>query len=147
MKISLLVGKVIGSVRTFGCEPVHPAWVDERTAPIATSVAFIELQDGTVLKVCPCEVPKEGRYPALGLVLEECTRDSMRAPLLSGSWQDAEPLNAIETVLPLIVASIAESDPLGEGAVSELRFLAGRRELIFRHIMPPMTLGIEVRSK
>jgi hypothetical protein len=49
-------------------------------------------------------------------------------------------------ILPFEIVSAEESDPLVDRGAIEFRF-GGRNGdlLILRHIMPPMTLGIEVR--
>jgi hypothetical protein len=148
METSSLVGKVIQEVWAHTPTPVSPAWVSEITTPIATCVAFIELGDGGLIRVYPCEVHMEGqRYPSLGLKLQSCTRDSMGVVELNGQQREAQAVAELKGVLPLVVSSTEESDPLGEGVVSEIKLSGdGSRFVLFRHIMPPMTLGISVSS-
>ncbi len=48
-------------------------------------------------------------------------------------------------LLPFTVSQFQKSDPLGEGAISEIMlFGSDGSQLLFRHLMPPMTLGIEI---
>lgn len=54
------------------------------------------------------------------------------------------PLADATGLLPFLVAQVLESDPLGEGALSEIVLVGPLGRLLFRHIMPPMSLGIEV---
>jgi len=52
-------------------------------------------------------------------------------------------LPAASAVLPFVVHSFAEADPMGEGVVSEVVATDARgRTILFRHIFPPMTLGL-----
>jgi len=46
--------------------------------------------------------------------------------------------------MPFHVSQVLESDPLEEGAISEILLVGPLGQLLFRHIMPPMSLGIEV---
>ena len=144
MKTSTLIGKIIQAVWSYPCDPVHLAWVNELTMPIATSEAFLELSSGELIRVSPCEVKMdEKQYPSLGLELESCTFESTRVVLSSGKVFNVEPLSAAAGMLPFTVADVQESDPLGEGAISQLCFTGDySQSLTFRHTMPPMTLGI-----
>jgi hypothetical protein len=148
MESSSLIGKVIQEVWTHTPGQVHPAWVSELTTPIAIWVAFIELGDGELISVYPCEVRVENqKYPSLGLTLQSCTRDSMRVVGPNGQPREPQPLAELTNVLPLAVLSAEESDPLGEGVVSEIKLAGeGARFVLFRHILPPMTLGISISS-
>ena len=140
-----LTNKTIGEVLTPLCEPVHPAWVDERTTPLATSMAVLRLADGELVMLAPCEVQREGeRYPSLGLSVEECDPGALQW-VRNGKTYSMNPLVAAAELLPLLVSRVEESDPLGEGAISEiLLFGSNGSRLLFRHIMPPMTLGIDL---
>jgi len=144
MNISLLSNKTIRALHTFACEPVHPAWVNELTTPFATSIAILELSDGELVSVAPCEIDLDpGQYPSLGLVLEQCDRTALRWDTKSGETLFAQPLAAASTLLPFTSLRVETSDPLREGNVSEIRLIGQQQEqLVFRHIMPPMTLGI-----
>jgi hypothetical protein len=144
---SSLVGSIIQAIDTFACEPVHTAWVDANTTPIATSMAVVQLADGRLLLLAPQEVEFEpGKYPALGLGISECGPDARQWHSPSGKTYVMEPLAPVASLLPFAVESVTESDPLGEGPVSELAFVSpAGTSVIFRHIMPPMTLGIDFR--
>lgn len=121
MDTSSLIGKIIQSVWTYPCEPVHVAWLNELTTKIATSSAFLELAGGELIQVAPCEVGLSGeRYPSLGLALEFCSRESARVVHPSGKVLDIEPLTEAGVVLPLLVVRVEQSDPLQEGAVSQV---------------------------
>ena len=144
MDASSLIGKVVREVWTHGCGPVHQAWRSELTTPFATWVAYLELDGGQFICVSPCEVAiHEGNYPSLGLKLDPCNAGSMHRVLPTGEHLKANPLLEIKDFLPLWVASTEETDPLCEGAVSEIKLIGRNSEFVlFRHIMPPMTLGI-----
>lgn len=146
MDTSSLAGTTIEAIHTFACEPVHPAWIDENTTPIATAMAVLELSTGRLLRIAPCEVALDpGQYPALGLEVTECDATALQWQAPSGKSYTMQPLGAEAASLPFTVQSVAESDPLGEGTVSEVSFSGiGGSRLVFRHIMPPMTLGIAV---
>jgi hypothetical protein len=143
---SLFAGKTIELIHTFACEQVHPAWVDEFTTPIATSMAVLQLSCGRLLLLSPCEVELDpDRYPALGLEVTECDSSALQWQEPSGDIYRMSALEAADELLPFAVESIVRADPLGGGAVSELAFVsANGRHILFRHIMPPMTLGIDL---
>ena len=95
--------------------------------------------------VGPCEVTLEGeKYPALGLSVEECDASALEWAR-NGKTYKMAPLKQTATLLPFQVSRVDKSDPLGEGPVSEISLVGqdGSR-VLFRHIMPPMTLGIDV---
>ncbi len=147
MESAALVGKTIQDVRTFTCERFHPAWVDELTTSIATSAAFLQMADGLLVRVDPCELESpSGGYPSLGLTLDRCEVSALRLTLGGGRSVIAQPLSAASAILPLTVLRAEESDPLQEGGLSEIRLIGpDGTALLLRHIMPPMTLGIEIR--
>jgi hypothetical protein len=142
--ISSLTNTTIEAIHTFACDPVHPAWVNELTTPIATAMAVMQLSDGRLVRIAPCEVELDpGKYPSLGLDVMECDAPSLLWQASSGRTYVMQRLPAAAAFVPFSVQSVAESDPLGEGAVSEI--VLGSRSgsrIVFRHIMPPMTLGI-----
>ena len=144
MDTSLLLGVTIEAIHTPACEAVHPAWVDELTTPIATSMAVLQLADGRYLLVAPCEVEVDpGKYPSLGLELSECTEGALRWRGRDGKDYSMGPLATASETLPFTVSAAVESDPLGEGAVSEVVLsTANGHTVLFRHIFPPMTLGL-----
>lgn len=119
--------------------------MDANTTPIATSRAVLELSDGRLFLVAPKEVGLgSGAYPALCLGISECGPEARQWHAASGKVHIMTALTFAESLLPLAVESIRESDPLGEGGVSELSFVsADGASIVFRHIMPPMTLGID----
>jgi hypothetical protein len=148
MEASALVGKTITAVLTYPLREVHPAWRNVLTPAICTYMAFLELADGELVGVEPCEVNREGeRDPRLGLSLERCERSSVPLQQPDGRVVDVVTLTEAESVLPLKVSRVINSDPLGEGAVSEIR-LEGQEAgaIVFRHIMPPISLGIVVKK-
>jgi len=140
-----LVKTEIHEILTPLCEPVHSAWIDKHTTPIATSMAVLRLADGELVMLAPCEIELEpDQYPSLGLSVESCDSNSLQW-VRNGTTYSMRPLTHAAGLLPFSVSKAEESDPLGEGTVSEIVLvgLDGSR-LLFRHIMPPMTLGIEV---
>ena len=143
-----LVGKVVLEILTPVCEPVHPAWVNEHTTPVATSMAVLRLADGELIQVAPCEVEIElGKYPSLGLSVKPCD-SSVLQWIRGGKTYSMGALVEAAGLLPFTVSQFQESDPLGEGAVSEVvLFGSDGSRLLFRHIMPPMTLGVDVTGQ
>lgn len=144
METSPLIGATITAIHTPACEPVHPAWVGKLTTPIATSMAVLQLADGRYVLVSPCEVEVDpGQYPSLGLELAECTESALRWRGPDGSVYSMSPLGPALEVLPFPVSAVAESDPLEEGAMSEVALSsASGHAILLRHIFPPMTLGL-----
>jgi len=139
-----LIDKVVLEILTPVCEPVHAAWVNEHTTPIATSTAVLRLASGELIQLAPCEVEVEpGKYPSLGLSVEPCD-SSVLQWVRDGKTYSMHPLAEAAGLLPFTVSQFQESDPLGEGAVSEIVLLGSDGSLLFRHLMPPMTLGIEI---
>jgi hypothetical protein len=145
MDAASLINRTITGIFTPLCSPVHPAWVNEHTTPIATSTAVLQLDSGDLLMVEPCEVEVPGeKYPALGLSVEECDPSALQW-VLDGKTYKMSPLKAAAFVLPFHVSRVEESDPLDEGPVSEISLgRADGSRVLLRHIMPPMTLGIDV---
>ena len=140
-----LTNRTITGIFTPLCSPVHPAWVNGHTTPIATSAAVLQLDSGDLLMVEPCEVEVPGeKYPALGLSVEKCDSSALQW-VRDGKTYKMSPLEAAALMLPFFVSRVDESDPLDEGPVSEISLVRedGSR-VLFRHIMPPMTLGIDV---
>ena len=148
MDVSSLVGEEVQCIWAYPDIAVHPAWINALTTPVATTAAFLVLADGRqLISVAPCEVAMPERYPALGLALERCGRESIRLVRPDGSVIDAAPLAAAAKLVPFTIASVETSDPLEEGAVSQLSLTGSESQLItFRHIMPPMTLGVLIES-
>jgi hypothetical protein len=132
-----LIGRTVTAVLTFQRGDVHPAWRDALTPNICARRAFLEFGDGGLLSVSPCEVEvAEEPYPALGL----CLQTNIDANV---DHVEAAPLEEAAPVLPLTVRKIVESDPMGEGAVSQLTIEGQRSHAItFRHVFPPTTLGV-----
>jgi hypothetical protein len=147
VELSSLVGKTVQEVRAFPGALVHPAWIDELTTPIVTSAAFIQFSDGQLVRVDPCEVEsRTGGYPDLGLSITAVGADALRLDRGGTKSQFAQPVEASAPLLPFEILSAEESDPLVERGAIEFRLSARNGDLlILRHIMPPMTLGIEVR--
>jgi len=144
MDTSSLVNKVVRQVLTPLCEPVHPAWIGRNTTPLATSAAVLELSDGSLVMLAPCETYLDpGKHPSLGLSLEECEPGALQW-VTNGKSYAMSPFVGAAVFLPFPVSQVVQSDPLGEGAISELLLIGPLGQLLFRHIMPPMSLGIEV---
>ena len=146
MEASLLLGKVVRTIWLFRSEGVHPAWVDNLTLPIVGLDALLELTDDSLIKISPCEVDLgPDRYPGLGLALQHCTSEALRFISHSGHIVEAVPLIEAATLVPFCIAGIEESDPLGEDTASQYLLTTNNGRLVtFRHMFPPMTLGIDV---
>jgi hypothetical protein len=112
---------------------VHPAWVDESNEGFLICYeAQLVFDDGTIYVIRPCEENLEGRYPALGLSLEQ--GDSIT---LENVFPVAES--------PVIVTEVLSTDHLGEEVINQWLFrLENNMHLIIRHVYPPMSLGIKV---
>ena len=142
---SSLINTSIREILTPLCEPVHPAWIDKHTTSIATSMAVLRLSDDKLVLLAPCEVQLETeRYPSLGLSIKICGPSTLQW-VRNGKIYSMIPLTQAAKLLPFRVHQAEQSDPLGEGTASEIVLVesSGSR-LLFRHIMPPMTLGIEL---
>lgn len=147
MDFDSLTGKVLERVWMFPAGPVHPAWVDEFTTPMNTWEAFLEFADGEFLSICPCEVQvAQDRYPALGLALRMCTPEAMTMKYSSGEVVATVPLDEVSGFLPAAICSVEASDPLGEDTPTQYAISGVGWRIIFRHISPPMTLGIGVEG-
>lgn len=146
MDAGSLIGKTLKAIWIFPSDPVHSAWVSELTTLIVTSQAFLEFSDGALLQVDACEVERDPReYPALGLELHATSRTALRRPRSDGTLIEALPFKQGLALLPAPISSVEVSDPLEEGAISQLDVVLGQGgRIIFRHILPPLTLGIEV---
>ncbi|HEY4530515.1 MAG TPA: hypothetical protein VIG97_09370 [Luteimonas sp.] len=104
---------------------------------------MLELSDGDLFMLAPCEVYLDpDKYPSLGLSLERCDPGALQW-VRNGKTYSMSPLAGTAALLPFPVAQVVESDPLGEGALSEVLLIGPLGQLLFRHIMPPMSLGIE----
>jgi hypothetical protein len=146
VEASLLLGKVVRTIWLFRSEGVHPAWVDNLTLPIAGFDALLEFADDSFVKISPCEVDLgPDRYPGLGLALQHCTSEALRFISHSGHTVEAVPLVEAAALVPFSIAGIEESDPIGEDTVSQYLLTTNNgRVVTFRHMFPPMTLGIDV---
>ena len=148
MDSNSLIGKALERVLLFPAAPVHPAWVDEFTTPINTCEAFLEFSDGELASLSPCEVNlSEDRYPSLGLAIEATTPAAMKMTYSEGQMISAVPLEEATDFLPAPITFIEASDPLGEDTTTQYAIGGSGWRIIFRHIFPPMTLGICVESR
>jgi len=148
MDATELLTKTAANIWVYRFDAVHPAWVDDNTLPIVASTGFIEFVNGDLVEIGPCEVNLEpDRYPSLGLEFLPSTEESLRTLLSNGQVVDAIPLVDATPLMPFVITQIEASDPLGEEAISQYTLISrsGGR-ITFRHIMPPMTLGIRVDS-
>jgi hypothetical protein len=145
MEVDSLLGKTLESVWVFPSAPIHPAWVGELTTPINSWDSFLQFSDGEIVQLSPCEVDlSEDKYPSLGLTLNACTREAMKATYPDGQTIDAVALEEARAVLPANISSVEETDPLGEGVTTQYSLAGVGWRIIFRHIMPPMSLGIRI---
>lgn len=146
MESSLLLGKIVRAIWLFRSEGVHPAWVDDLTLPIVCFDAFLEFADGDLIQISPCEMGRgPDRYPGLGLALQPCTSEALHFISPGGHSVEAVPLAEAAPFLPFSIAGVEESDPLGEGTVSQYSLVTSNdRQVTFRHMFPPMTLGMHV---
>jgi hypothetical protein len=143
-----LIGKALERVWLFPAAPVHPAWVDEFTTPINTWEAFLEFSDGELASLSPCEVNlSEDRYPSLGLAIEVTTPAAMTMTYSGGRVVGAVPLEEAAEFLPAPITFVEPSDPLGEDTATQYTIGGSGWLIIFRHIFPPMTLGICVERR
>src|SRR5690606_21792819 len=126
--------RTITGIFTPLCSPVHPAWVDKHTTPIATATSVLHLECGDLLMIAPCEVEIPGeKYPALVLSIEACD-SSVLQWVRDGKTYEMSPLEAAIPLLPFLVSRVNESDPLDEGPVSEISLVrADGSRLLFRH--------------
>ena len=148
MEFGSLLDKSLKTIWLFRAPGVHPAWVDEFTLPIVGYDAFLELADGELLRITACEIDLgTERYPGLGLSLERCNANDLKFVARSGDVVNAVQLTETASFLPSPITGVEESDPLGQDTISELRVTTynGLR-IVFRHIFPPLTLGIEVQN-
>jgi hypothetical protein len=141
-----LLDQPVVAIWIFRSDGVHPAWVDALTLPITGSSAFLEMADGIVLQIRPCEVNlAPDRYPGLGLALERVTAEALQLTSHAGGVINAVPLAEAADVLPFSVIAVETSDPLGEDTVSQIRLDTSTGCVVtFRHIFPPITLGMRV---
>lgn len=142
--ISSLTDTTIEAIHTFACSPVRPAWVNALTTPMATAIAVMQFSDGRAARGAPCEAELDsGKHPSLDLEAMECDATALQWQAPSGKTYVMQRIPAAAAFVPFSIQSLTESDPLGEDAVSEIVF-RGRSGsgAVFRHIMPPMTLGI-----
>jgi hypothetical protein len=149
METTTMLGKEIRKIWLFRSKGVHPAWVDEFTLPIVSqNGAFLELSDGSLIKVDPCEVTvSPDRYPSLGLVLKPCAHEALSLVAPGGRPWNAVQLEEAEAILPFSISDIEESDVLGEDTVNQFVFTTSNGwRITFRHIFPPMMLGISLES-
>lgn len=149
--ISVLVGKKLTNIYLFNydCTASRANMVEsapEMRMPFVTSYAILEFQDEQFWCIEPCEVKfDQFRYPSLGLKLSESTTSDLRRELWGGKVENAKPFAEAQFHLPFLVADTVESDPMGEEAVSEFQFFdESGKFIIFRHVMPPMSLGIDL---
>ena len=147
MEVSSLTGKTLKAIWFLPSGPVHPAWVNELTTPIVAHDAFLELTDDVLLQVDACEVElDQEKYPSLGLQLRATSPAALRILQPGDHIIEAQRLQEAGALLPAVITSVEQDDPLSEGATSQYTIVLGRTGcIIFRHIMPPTTLGIDVQ--
>jgi len=148
MEEKLLLGKTLESVRIFRSEPVHPAWADESTPAINSPFVYLQFSNGEKYEITPTEVELfSGHYACLGLAVKEIFSSIAIFEWPNGSALNTVELEELKNFLPQKITKVEVSDPLQEGAESQLCFLLNNQSSIcISHIMPPMTLGISVAS-
>ena len=146
MDVASLAGRSIRNLWAFRLDRVHPAWNDANTLPIAAFDAVLEFSDGQFVKLSPCEVDLgRDRHPALGLKAQPCGKDGLIFLYQSGQIVEAKLLAEASMLMPFHIIGVDMLDPLGEDTITEYLFLArGGQTIGFRHMMPPMTLGIRL---
>jgi hypothetical protein len=146
METDTMIGKVVRTIWVFRSEGVHPAWVDRHTLPIVAFESFLEFCDGALVRVSPCEVDMgPDSYPALGLELLPCTVEALHFLSHSGRRIDATELEEAGPFAPFAVAGFHASDPLEQGVTTQFSLdTDGGHRVTFRHIFPPLTLGIQI---
>lgn len=131
-----LRGKVLSAVRIGrNHQKVHPAWQDDTNEGFLICYDLnLEFEDKTVLSVQPCEVEISGRYPSLGLVLEDVEAASF-------------PERFEVSCLPMRVEKVIQTDYLGEDANNQFDLvLEDGSKIVIRHVFPPMTMGIKLEG-
>ena len=145
MKFESLEGKKLLSMRLMSVG-THPAWVDSFSPQIATYAANLELAGAGCVQVCPCEVPVEGKYPALGIELRE-----WRGPPGVQRWGESEEYavatpKELDQFLPAVISELRLWDSMGDGTLSALDLvLSTGPTLTLRHVFPPMMLGLDIK--
>lgn len=145
----LLVGRTVHRILVFRASGVHPAWVDDLTLPIVAYAAFLEFSDGELVRINPSEFNMwPNRYSGLNLELESSSPSALRFSYSKDQCIDAVPLEEVRPFLPFSILRIDESDPVGDGLVSQYALTTSNgQRIVFRHIMPPTMLGIEVTQE
>ena len=147
MDYSSLVGRSIRTFWVFRSDGVHPAWVDSNTLPIAAYRAALEFIDGTFLSIEPCEVPLPDRYPALGLCIAFGSCELLSFVGYGGGVVHAIRLAEADGLVPFLIEAVERADPLGEETTSQYTIRTRSAvSVVFRHMMPPMTLGILIEQ-
>jgi hypothetical protein len=136
-EVNSLADKRLVAVRTGKRhDKVHSAWRDDTNEGFLICYDLnLVFEDDVIYSVRPCEVEIDGRYPSLGLALEQKTDFTVSIPFDISSL----PMNVCETI---------QSDYLGEDVVNQYVFvLESGNKIMVRHVYPPMTLGIKVEAK
>lgn len=112
-------------------DKVHPAWQDDTNEGflICYDVNLV-FDDQSIFLVQPREVEITGRYPGLGLSLEEI--EAVNLPSLFKI-----------SCLPMRVEEVLQTDCLGEDVINQyIIALENGSKIVIRHVFPPMTMGI-----
>lgn len=146
---ALLISRIVHRIWVFRASGVHSAWVDDLTLPIVAYAAFLEFSDGELVRINPSELKMwPDRYSGLNLELESSSPSALRLSYSKDQCIDAVPLEEVLPFLPFSILRIDESDPVGDGLVSQYALTTSNgQRIVFRHIMPPTTLGIEVTQE
>jgi hypothetical protein len=139
--IPSMAGKVLEKILTSKLFEVDLAWTDDNTSPIATYMVQLQFSVLSIHKITPCEMPTNGRFPALGLEFKLSQGPGESLELL----EPLIPFDVLDRHLPARVFSTVIWDDFGEGLNSAIQiYLEDRCFLIIKHMLPPMTLGIEI---
>jgi hypothetical protein len=83
----------------------------------------------------------------LALKLKPCSSEALSIVAPSGQPWDAVQLEEAEAILPFSITDIEESDVLGEDTVNQYVLTTSNGwRITFRHIFPPMMVGISLES-
>jgi hypothetical protein len=146
MNIAPLVGQKLNTVWVSHprIQP-HAAWSDQTTPDIQSLFVNLACTGVPVVRVVPCEVDDPLRFPALGIELQEVDDSPDYGRWYEGTLTQAEVLSELASYLPAVIVQVRLWDAMGDGPDSALDVvLENGIKLTVRHIMPPMSLGIEI---
>ena len=145
----MIRGKTLQTIEFIDVGPPDPAWIDSFTLPIQTSIAYLRFSSHDIFAIRADEFDIPNRkYPSLGLSILKVNQAPSPELHKGMDMPELIRLNDPDAVLPDTIIGTQNSDPLGEGAISQFLFeLAGGNSFVFRHVFPPTTLGIDIVVK